>query len=79
MVMRLCAVVPFLEFVNKLNILNAGGDFYQLCKLYFAEINECESKPCANGTCVDGIGGYTCQCQSGYTGDQCDLGECYIV
>uniref|UniRef100_A0A667ZL55 coagulation factor Xa n=1 Tax=Myripristis murdjan TaxID=586833 RepID=A0A667ZL55_9TELE len=34
----------------------------------------CESNPCAHdGLCKDGIGGYTCFCQTGYQGFNCEI------
>ena len=36
--------------------------------------------PCGeHGNCVDGLIGYTCTCNHGYTGDQCEVkpGKCY--
>ena len=41
----------------------------------FAEINECVSNPCQNGTCQDSVNGFTCQCSVGYTGILCDTGR----
>mmetsp|Transcript_22793 Transcript_22793/g.54071 ORF Transcript_22793/g.54071 Transcript_22793/m.54071 type:complete len:577 (-) Transcript_22793:112-1842(-) len=47
-------------------------------------VNECLSDPCGdNGTCQDligGIGGYSCTCNKGWTGDNCerDINECLI-
>ena len=39
---------------------------------FFTDINECEGQTCnGNGGCVDGIGTFTCLCQSGYTGKFC--------
>ena len=45
------------------------------CNLLFhllTEIDECLSDPCLNdGTCLDEINGYTCQCIDGFTDAQC--------
>lgn len=38
------------------------------------EVNLCYSNPCVNGgTCLRKEGGYTCQCRSGYAGQDCQL------
>ncbi|KAK0400502.1 hypothetical protein QR680_015284 [Steinernema hermaphroditum] len=43
-------------------------------------IDECafHSRPCNNGTCVDGVNGFTCHCPPGTTGQFCevDVDEC---
>jgi hypothetical protein len=42
-------------------------------------INECDPDPCQNGaSCTDGIGEYTCECTTGYTGTNCqeEINEC---
>jgi hypothetical protein len=37
-------------------------------------IDECAESPCLNeATCVDGINNYTCACQPGYTGRNCQV------
>eukprot|EP00045_Choanoeca_perplexa_P006138 m.52146 g.52146 ORF g.52146 m.52146 type:complete len:1402 (-) comp13482_c0_seq2:40-4245(-) len=41
--------------------------------------DECASSPCNNGTCIDGIQSFQCDCQgTGYTGQTCntDINEC---
>ncbi|EEZ98818.2 protein crumbs [Tribolium castaneum] len=37
------------------------------------DINECESNPCFEGTCVDKIGGFACTCDEGFEGERCDI------
>ena len=37
-------------------------------------INECDPNPCLNdAACVDGINGYTCNCNDGFTGTNCEV------
>ena len=43
-----------------------------------SEILECNSSPCAFGTCTELIDGFTCVCQSGYTGTNCDIGTALL-
>ena len=38
--------------------------------LQCADLDECRSRPCGTGArCTNQIGGYTCECLSGRTGD----------
>ena len=42
----------------------------------YPDFNECGSSPCQNGgQCTDGINMYTCSCQAGYTGTNCERGK----
>ena len=39
-------------------------------------MNECCSQPCVNdGTCIDGVNEFICQCCDGYTGTCCETGN----
>ena len=41
------------------------------------DIDECEPHPCQNGgTCTDDMNDYNCACVPGYSGKNCDVGEC---
>ena len=44
-----------------------------------ADINECGSMPCMNGQCIDGVNGYQCRCNAGYTGVMCETSKLIIV
>ena len=37
-----------------------------------ADIDECANNPCVHGTCTDGIDSYTCACDDGYDGNNCN-------
>lgn len=41
-----------------------------------SDIDDCVKQPCKNnGTCKDGVNSYTCTCQAGFTGNNCETGE----
>lgn len=51
--------------------LNDGNDFLYL----MTDVDECEISPCwNNGTCVNLLGGYQCNCSDDFEGDQCETG-----
>ena len=37
------------------------------------DIDECESNSCVNGACVDEVDDFSCTCNSGWIGDDCDV------
>ncbi len=43
--------------------------------IYTTEIDECLllQDPCVNGTCQDGLNEYTCVCDEGFSGTNCDI------
>ena len=44
--------------------------------LFISEIEECMSQPCRNnGSCREAVNGYTCACESGYSGTNCEKGQ----
>ncbi|CAH1800801.1 unnamed protein product, partial [Owenia fusiformis] len=43
------------------------------------DIDDCKDSPCKNdGSCIDGVDSYSCNCVAGYTGHRCetDIDEC---
>ena len=62
--------------------LTMSNTFFTL--IHFQELNECDPNPCLNnGTCVDGVRNYTCNCASVFennvlnffTGRNCSTSE----
>ena len=42
---------------------------------FFSDVNECKSSPCENnGTCINSIGSYTCDCTDGWKDKDCKTG-----
>ena len=40
--------------------------------IVIVDFDECEPEPCEYGRCVDGVDSYTCRCDNGFTGEQCE-------
>ena len=36
------------------------------------QVSDCESSPCVHGQCINTVNGYTCDCDIGYRGENCD-------
>ena len=45
---------------------------------YCLDIDDCNSSPCQNsGICNDEIDGYSCSCESGFMGENCEISNTY--
>ena len=40
-----------------------------------AQHSHCHSNPCVHGLCTETMDGYSCTCNSGYMGKNCDIGK----
>ena len=81
---------PFHYTLYLLLLLNQLTNCFYLSSLFrcpvgFLEVSgvcvpACETEPCLNGgACIELEDGYECECQSGYTGDNCEvISEPYV-
>ena len=44
-------------------------------KFNIKDVNDCEQGPCTHGSCTDGVNSYTCACDIGYSGTNCNEGS----
>ena len=69
-----CNVCIFMGFCNFFRI----PEFF-ICVILCADIDECLNMPCKNGaTCNNKPGSYSCSCSAGWTGKDCDEGNCKV-
>ena len=48
--------------------------------IFSLDIDECSSSPCRNGgACIDAVNTYSCNCVSGYKGDNCEIGNNLVI
>ncbi len=43
------------------------------------DTNDCAATPCQHGTCTDQVDAYTCSCDAGYEGTDCDVGKLKLL
>ena len=49
-------------------------------EIFAAFVGECASSPCQNGgTCVDSVNSYSCNCDAGFSGANCEAGNILII
>lgn len=50
--------------------------FFERVVISLSDYDECFNSPCQNGeTCINTFGGYRCECNYGYSGQNCHLGK----
>ena len=47
-----------------------------LCIYLFSDVDDCALSPCQNGgICTDGVNQFTCQCEPGFSGINCEISK----
>ena len=49
------------------------------CQFLRSDIDECASNPCVSGACTDGENHWECTCESGWTGQHCEIGNFGLI
>ena len=47
--------------------------------IFHLDSNDCEPNPCEHGSCNVEVNGYTCDCDVGWEGTNCDRGKMRYV
>ena len=73
--------LPVKEIIDKIWFINSSHNDKNLTKSYkcFADIDDCIQNPCMfNGTCIDGINDFKCDCLMGFRGKKCAEGMIFF-
>ena len=60
-----------------IDLLNTYKVNHIVTALLFVDIDDCVGVSCGNGVCVDGIATHTCNCDTGFTGTNCETSKLY--
>ena len=73
------AIFFFAEWVMFSPNCKRGLQCLSLYVHYLTDLNDCAGVSCGEGTCVDGIGTHSCQCNDGFTGDSCETSKSVLA
>ena len=67
-----------LEPLSQQTVTPLGSSPANRLFIFLTDIDECQSQPCLNGgQCIDDVNSYTCQCQPGYLGTNCETSKSF--
>ena len=62
--------------LNFSSLTNSLVKHYNTFCYIIVDKDDCDPNPCQNGgICLDGVDSHTCNCISGYEGDNCEIGN----
>ena len=48
--------------------------------LFYLDIDDCSPNSCQNdGSCIDGIADFTCDCSEGFAGNTCEISNYFLT